>query len=104
MSRLNCNTDVYDRHDPTAEGAIVMMEPGPEYHKKYNKRYDIELPACEQKLTFSFRSAPVVPVVIDPVLGRKLRPHQIEGVKFMYECVMGMRGHDGKGCILADEM
>lgn len=26
------------------------------------------------------------------------------GVKFMYECVMAMKGHDGKGCILADEM
>ena len=22
----------------------------------------------------------------------------------MYECVMAMKGHDGKGCILADEM
>ena len=27
----------------------------------------------------SCRNKPVVPVVIDPVLGRKLRPHQIEG-------------------------
>lgn len=26
------------------------------------------------------------------------------GVKFMYDCVMAMQGHDGKGCILADEM
>lgn len=60
-------------------------------------------------------------MVIDPILARKLRPHQIEGrnklaftvistlslisgVKFMYECVMAMKGHDGKGCILADEM
>lgn len=22
----------------------------------------------------------------------------------MYECVMAMKGHDGRGCILADEM
>ena len=22
----------------------------------------------------------------------------------MYECVMGLREHDGQGCILADEM
>ena len=27
-----------------------------------------------------------------------------EGVKFMYECVMGLRKHEGQGCILADEM
>lgn len=26
------------------------------------------------------------------------------GVKFMYECVMGLRKHEGQGCILADEM
>jgi hypothetical protein len=28
----------------------------------------------------------------------------ILGVKFMYECVMGLRKHEGQGCILADEM
>jgi hypothetical protein len=31
-----------------------------------------------------------------------LRGHK--GVKFLYECVMGMRKHEGHGCILADEM
>jgi DNA repair and recombination protein RAD54B len=45
-----------------------------------------------------------VPVVLDPILARKLRPHQIEGVSFLYECVMGLRKHEGQGCILADEM
>ena len=50
------------------------------------------------------RNYPVVPVVIDPIVARKLRPHQVEGVKFMYECVMGLRKHEGNGCILADEM
>ena len=33
-----------------------------------------------------------------------LRPHQVEGVKFMYECLMGYRGFGGHGCLLADEM
>ena len=63
----------------------------------------------------SRRNKPVVPVVVDPLLGRKLRPHQIEGnflaftlyrldspaigVKFMYECVMGMAKHEGNGAI-----
>lgn len=68
------------------------------------------------------RELPIVPVVVDPIIGRKLRPHQIEGnsvhqthltpevdrgysgVKFLYECVMGLRKHEGQGCILADEM
>lgn len=42
--------------------------------------------------------------VIDPYLGRHLRPHQREGVKFMYECVMGLKSPEHLGCILADEM
>ncbi|XP_058820119.1 DNA repair and recombination protein RAD54-like [Topomyia yanbarensis] len=44
-----------------------------------------------------------VHVVVDPLLGNILRPHQREGVKFMYECVTGKRG-DFNGCIMADEM
>lgn len=28
----------------------------------------------------------------------------LAGVKFLYECVMGLRKHEGQGCILADEM
>lgn len=31
-----------------------------------------------------------VPVVIDPRVGKVLRPHQVEGVKFLYRCVTGM--------------
>ncbi|WFD28437.1 helicase [Malassezia nana] len=56
------------------------------------------------------RGLPVVDVVLDPELSRILRPHQIEGVKFMYEAVTGMASVDyghastGQGAILADEM
>lgn len=66
------------RHDPNAEGAIVLTRP------KTKKE--------------------IVDVVIDPLISRHLRPHQKEGVKFLYECVMGMRDYQGKGAILADEM
>lgn len=43
-------------------------------------------------------------VVVDPMLGAKLRPHQIEGVQFLYNSVMGhlIEGHNG--CIMADEV
>ncbi len=44
------------------------------------------------------------PVVVDRMLTRWLRPHQREGVKFMFECVMGLRDFEGTGCILADDM
>ena len=33
-----------------------------------------------------------------------LRPHQREGVKFMYDCVTGIKIEGAYGCIMADEM
>lgn len=69
------------RHDPTAPQAIIMKRPK-------------TVPKGKQ----------VVDVVVDPLLTQHLREHQREGVKFMYECVMGMRDFDGQGAILADEM
>lgn len=45
-----------------------------------------------------------VSVRIDPILASKLRPHQLEGVTFLYECLMGFRDFKGHGCLLADEM
>jgi len=69
------------RHDPNAIGALVMRRPR-------------DCPNGKQ----------IVDVVLDPLLGQKLRPHQREGVKFLYECVMGMRSFNGQGALLADEM
>lgn len=46
----------------------------------------------------------IIDVRVDPMLSSKLRPHQVEGVIFIYECVMGMRDYIGNGCLLADEM
>ncbi|CAL9728220.1 DNA repair and recombination protein Rad54p [Monosporozyma unispora] len=37
---------------------------------------------------------PNVPVVIDPRLSKILRPHQVEGVKFLYRCVTGLAMKD----------
>lgn len=45
-----------------------------------------------------------VPVVIDPKLSKVLRPHQIEGVKFLYNCTTGLIAENAFGCIMADEM
>ncbi|KAJ3814978.1 DNA repair protein, SNF2 family [Lentinula lateritia] len=45
-----------------------------------------------------------VPVVIDPRLSKVLRPHQVEGVKFLYKCTTGMMVDNQYGCIMADEM
>lgn len=38
-------------------------------------------------------------VFVPRVLAKWLRPHQREGVQFMYECVMGLRPFNGNGCM-----
>ncbi|KAK9750001.1 hypothetical protein RND81_02G165200 [Saponaria officinalis] len=44
-------------------------------------------------------------IMVDPLLVRFLRPHQREGVQFMFECVSGLHSAAGiHGCILADDM
>jgi DNA repair and recombination protein RAD54B len=69
------------RHDPNAPGALVMKRPK-------------DCPKGKQ----------IVDVVVDPFLTQHLRPHQREGIKFLYECVMGLRDFNGQGAVLADEM
>ncbi|KAF9639167.1 putative dsdna-dependent atpase protein [Lasiodiplodia theobromae] len=71
------------RHDPNALGALVMRRPMP-----------MDIPKGKQ----------VVDVVVDPVLSKHLRDHQRQGVKFLYDCVMGLGAYNGRGVILADEM
>ncbi|KAF8468944.1 SNF2 family N-terminal domain-containing protein [Kalaharituber pfeilii] len=71
------------RHDPHAPNALVMPRP-------------------------SISSIPLgkrlVDVVVDPFISHHLRPHQREGVTFLYEAVMGMKSQGCQGAILADEM
>ena len=43
-------------------------------------------------------------VFVPPILAKWLRPHQREGVEFMYQCVMGLKDYRGSSCILADDM
>ena len=69
------------RHDPLTSGALVMQRPS-------------RVQGGQQ----------IVDVVVDPVLSRHLRPHQKEGVKFLYESVMGLREDGQFGAVLADEM
>ncbi|KAG2442443.1 hypothetical protein HXX76_002529 [Chlamydomonas incerta] len=74
-------------HDPHAPGAVVLNT--------------VQWKGGSGKLR---DGRPVTPVAVDPYLGRLLRPHQAEGVRFMCEAVMGLRTADKTGCILADEM
>ena len=69
------------RHNPSAPDAVVMRRPA-------------SAPRGKQ----------VVDVLVDPIICQHLREHQREGVKFLYECTIGLRDFDGQGAILADEM
>ncbi|CAK9824410.1 DNA repair and recombination protein RAD54-like [Anthophora retusa] len=76
-------------HDPNEANALIVYSP-PELSEHDKLKLDL--------------SKQLVHVVVDPMLCDILRPHQREGVKFMYECVTGKRTEGAYGCIMADEM
>ena len=109
-------------HDPSGEFAIVLYDPTvddkpkllpkPQDDKtKTEPAEGLDAPLVHKSLSEILGikkkvegEHPRVPVVIDPRLSKVLRPHQIEGVKFMYRCVTGMIDEKANGCIMADEM
>ena len=107
-------------HDPSGEFAIVLFDPTID-DKPTTKEKVVKMSQEEEKpkldVPIMHRSLadilglkkqvddhPKVPVVIDPRLAKVLRPHQVEGVKFLYKCVTGMIDQKANGCIMADEM
>lgn len=48
-------------------------------------------PSTNHQWLHNKAALPVVEVVIDPHLTQYLRPHQRDGLLFLYECVMGLR-------------
>nr|XP_045597089.1 DNA repair and recombination protein RAD54-like [Procambarus clarkii]XP_045597090.1 DNA repair and recombination protein RAD54-like [Procambarus clarkii]XP_045597091.1 DNA repair and recombination protein RAD54-like [Procambarus clarkii] len=76
-------------HDPDEPNALVLFRPA--------------TLSAHEKLTTNLEKQEVA-VVVDPMLAAVLRPHQREGVKFMYDCVTGKQIEENYGCIMADEM
>lgn len=72
--------------------------------KLYNKKSLNELLGISDKTEDPMAKFPNVPVVIDPKLAKILRPHQREGIRFLYRCTAGLVHPKAKGCIMADEM
>lgn len=71
------------RHDPHGHNSLVLTRPSSAMCKGVEH---------------------VVDVVVDPMISQFLRPHQKEGVSFLYDCIMRFKEYDGAGAILADEM
>lgn len=107
-------------HDPSGEFAIVLYDPTiddkPVTKEQEEKKVEagettkIEGPIVHKSLAEilglkkNVEERPRVPVVIDPRLAKVLRPHQVEGVKFLYRCTTGLIDEKANGCIMADEM
>ncbi|CAR28478.1 hypothetical protein ZYGR_0S01090 [Zygosaccharomyces rouxii] len=139
-------------HDPTDEFAIVLYDPTVDGDMERNDSLPVAPPSSSdsnsqtqinrvQLMTNGVRNKslkellgetetqskkfPNIPVVIDPKLAKILRPHQVEGVRFLYRCVTGLVMKDfldkelvtkgventtqevnrgAYGCIMADEM
>ena len=111
-------------HDPSGEFAIVLFDPtidgkpdtakneGGDANKEPEKQ-TLDEPLMHKSLADILgikkkvdkdSERPKVPVVIDPRLAKVLRPHQVEGVKFLYRCTTGLVDEKAEGCIMADEM
>ncbi|KAG0036140.1 DNA-dependent ATPase protein rad54 [Podila clonocystis] len=119
-------------HDYTMEGSIILYDPAwaqldeaqmeeerlmsasqEQKEGDENQTLQVIIPKKEKARSKSIaemlgltkqKEVPKVHVVVDPVLSRVLRPHQVEGVKFMYKCTTGMIQSNAFGCIMADEM
>jgi DNA repair and recombination RAD54-like protein len=108
-------------HDPSGEFAIVLYDPTiddkPAVIEELEKKEDavekikVTVPLMHKSLAeiLGLRKEvanehPKIPVVIDPRLAKVLRPHQVEGVKFLYRATTGLIDEKAHGCIMADEM
>ncbi|KKZ66199.1 DNA repair protein rhp54 [[Emmonsia] crescens] len=111
-------------HDPSGEFAIVLYDPTIDdkpvdpndtnnENEKVGEKNDapkLDAPLVHKSLADilgikkKVDTRPRIPVVIDPRLAKVLRPHQVEGVKFLYRCTTGMIDPKANGCIMADEM
>ncbi|KAI9298263.1 hypothetical protein K502DRAFT_286722 [Neoconidiobolus thromboides FSU 785] len=101
--RFNFRALMRPLYDPDREGALVLYRPSKTISENEKVKLEAKLAKALQS-NKEIEGLPEIAVVVDPRLAKVLRPHQVEGVKFLYDCVTGLRVKDNYGCIMADEM
>ncbi|EAS04534.2 SNF2 family amine-terminal protein (macronuclear) [Tetrahymena thermophila SB210] len=91
----------YEKDQTIAKKKIAPMKKNTQ--SEGPKPSDIVVPENSYLLTDPSNKQ-LFPVYIDVYLNNSMRIHQRLGVKFMFECISGLRGPDIGGCILADSM
>ncbi|KAI9248563.1 P-loop containing nucleoside triphosphate hydrolase protein [Phascolomyces articulosus] len=101
-------------YDPNAEDVIILWDPKEEEELQRQQREAEAAAAAAAKMNGKKSLSEILglkkeeskkaPVMLDPVLTRILRPHQLDGLKFLYRCTTGKVQPDAFGCIMADEM
>lgn len=93
------------RFKPLRPRSSVVVDasdkPPPAMHNPCAKDAIVLLPAISKGASVS------IPIVLDPFLGKRMRPHQSDGIRFLFECTVGrvlQTQKGGEGAILADEM
>lgn len=102
-----------------------IKDPKLKEKRKYSPLFDVS--KIENPVVMNKACDADVDVIVDPLISKHLRPHQREGVKFMYDCLLGLArpvepssatavtdvtsqslvlepDSDIQGCLLADEM
>lgn len=102
-------------YDPNADDAIILWDPAEEQNNENDENEgrtseEEEKPQDKIKVGGGGKSLSEIlglkkekrkktHVIVDPVLARILRPHQIEGLKFLYRCTTGKVHPDAYGYV-----
>ncbi|XP_054711250.1 DNA repair and recombination protein RAD54B-like [Uloborus diversus] len=100
-SKINLKRKVFKNFEPPPMSSLINNTTESETS---NQKLFLPSPSSEHQHMYNKEKLHVSEVKVDDFLANQLRPHQKEGVIFMYKCILGLQHDFGHGVILADEM